>query len=261
MDDILNTIVAAKQKEVAKSIETTPMARLEKQLNKLTYQPVSLASRLQKTPGIIAEFKRASPSKGIIATQANPDKIAQLYSRGGAAAISVLTDQPFFKAQPNDFYRVRAQTALPILRKEFIIDAYQLYESRIMGADVVLLIAALLTKPQLKTFTSLALELGMEVLVELHTQPEIDKLNGLESLIGINNRNLRNFEVNIEHSMHLKEDLKGCVNVPIIAESGLKSVEIVKTLLLHGFSGFLMGEYFMKQANPQTALEKFTSQL
>ncbi|MCB0495629.1 MAG: indole-3-glycerol-phosphate synthase [Cyclobacteriaceae bacterium] len=254
MANILDKIVATKRQEVALSKQTHVYSLLESEIEYLT--AVSLAKSFKTKPGIIAEFKRASPSKGVINGVANIETVVGGYSNGGASAISVLTDKSYFQARPDDFGKARLTTSKPMLRKEFIIDEYQLYESRAMGANVILLIAAILTKEEIRNFTKKAHQLGMEVLLELHDEDEISKVSGLEDMIGVNNRNLKTFEVDIQQSTKIKKQLAS-PETPMISESGLSGIEEIKYLISEGFIGFLMGEHFMKHSEPVQAFEHF----
>jgi len=255
MADILQQIIATKRIEVRESQELVSIAELENRI-KGRFMSNSLAESLLQKPGIIAEFKRASPSKGVINGTSMPKDVAMGYDSFGATAISVLTDASYFQAQPEDFSIVRKNTNKPVLRKEFIIDEYQIYESKQLGADVILLIAAVLTAKQINDFTVLAHQLNMEVLIELHSINELDKLCGNEDVIGVNNRNLKTFEVDIAQSILIKDEL-GNIKTPLISESGLSSITEIERLLSEGFSGFLMGEYFMKHKDPVSAFEEF----
>jgi len=261
MDNILDKIIATKKKEVEALKDLTPINELERKLVNEHQVPRSLANQLKLSPGIIAEFKRASPSKGVINDDVSIDYIISGYDVNGAAAISVLTDYEYFQAKPTDFSKARSLTEKPILRKEFIIDSYQLYQSKVMGADVVLLIAAVLTKTQILEFTTIAQSLGLEVLIELHDECELDKLCGSEHMIGINNRNLKTFSVDINQSIKLKNKLGTNSSTPLISESGLSSIEEIKILLEEGFNGFLIGEQFMRQLDPIDAFKELNSQL
>lgn len=256
---MLQKIIASKRIEVMESKELVSINSLERQIIDNLHPSISLESTLKEHPGIIAEFKRASPSKGLINDSVEPVEIIKGYGIGGAAGISVLTDAFFFKANLQDFTQARLNTKKPLLRKEFIIDEYQIYESKLMGADVILLIAAVLSKQEIKSFTTLAHKLNLEVLIELHDGSEIEKICGEENIIGINNRNLKTFEVNINQSIKVKNQL-GKMDMPLISESGLSSIAEVERLLAEGFSGFLMGEYFMRQKNPVIAFKKFNKE-
>ena len=256
MADMLQTIIASKRIEVMESKELVSINSLEQQIIDNLHPSISLESTLKEHPGIIAEFKRASPSKGLINDSVEPVEIIKGYDIGGAVGISVLTDADYFKADSNDFSSARISTKKPLLRKEFIVDEYQIYESKLMGADVILLIAAVLSKQEIKLFTTLAHKLNLEVLIELHDESEIEKIGGEENIIGVNNRNLKTFEVDITQSILIKNEL-GVLQTPLISESGLSSITEVEQLLSEGFKGFLMGEYFMKHKNPVSTFEEF----
>ncbi|MCF6351786.1 MAG: indole-3-glycerol phosphate synthase TrpC [Cyclobacteriaceae bacterium] len=260
MANILDKIIATKKREVAKAQRLLTVNGLQKIIETNDAPIRSLARSLRLQPGIIAEFKRASPSKGIINEEVNSADIIKGYDVNGAAGISVLTDVDYFKAQETDFSMARKATSKPLLRKEFIIDEYQIYQSKAMEADVILLIAAVLTAQEIKNFTTLAHQLNLEVLIELHEYNEIEKLCGNENIIGVNNRNLKTFEVDINQSIKIKNQL-GNTGFPLISESGLSSIIEVEQLLSEGFSGFLMGEYFMRQKNPAYAFSKFNNLL
>ena len=208
--------------------------------------------------GIIAEFKRQSPSKGIINDKATIEEVTQGYLDANVAAQSILTDTSFFGGTMIDLMKARTlNTTKPILRKDFIVDGFQIVEAKAIGADVILLIAACLTKEELKNYGKLAEDLGMEVLYEVHTQEDLDKIELTNKIIGINNRNLKTFKVDIEHSMNLVSQIPDdCVRV---SESGLSDPRIVTGLKEYGFKGFLIGENFMKTEHPGQSCEIFIS--
>lgn len=212
--------------------------------------------------GLIAEFKRKSPSKGIINDWSSVSDVARGYANAGASAMSVLTDEQFFGGHKNDLLAATAiatEINLPILRKEFIVSELQIKESKLMGVNIILLIAECLTKSQLQEYTICAQELGLAVLTELHHHQEIDKLYEGTDLIGVNNRNLATFEVSVERSIELLKDLP---QRPLkIAESGIASPQIAAQLLKNGFNGLLIGEYFMKHKNPESACETFVTEV
>lgn len=249
---ILDTIKEQKLKEVALLKSTFPMAELEKfpLFNSKTYS-MKKAIASSVSGGIISEFKRKSPAKGNINLEANVIEVTQGYTNAGVSGLSVLTDELFFGAKQNDFQFARESNVIPMLRKDFIVDEYQIFQSKAMGADVILLIAKILSKKQLKSYTNLAHELGLEVFLE--TQNETEILENLDlnfDLIGINNRNLNSFEVSVENSIKLAALLpKTSIK---IAESGISSFETIQLLKANGFDGFLIGEYFMKEENPTT---------
>lgn len=258
--NILDEIIAVKRKEVAERKEQTPVAVLKKSAyyRRSCY---SLAASLLKegSTGIIAEFKKRSPSKGMINSNADLQKIITGYCEYGAAGISVLTDEQFFGGSLADLEAAADLVECPLLRKDFIIDEYQVEEAKAAGADVILLIAAVLTAQEVKKLSAYAVNLGMEVLLELHAESELDRIGGDTALIGINNRNLQTFEVNIQHSLELSGKIPaGKIK---IAESGIDDPATIAILHKNGFSGFLIGEYFMKQADPAAAFNNFVRQL
>jgi indole-3-glycerol phosphate synthase len=222
-------------------------------------QALSLALTVENSSGIIAEFKRKSPSKGWIHAEANATEVVKSYAIAGVAGISCLTDNHFFGGGKLDFEGARQAFQGPILRKDFIIDSYQIHESKAMGADVILLIASILTKSEIIEFTTLAHELGMEVLLELHGKNEVSKIYNDVDLIGVNNRDLKTFNVSVEHSIEMKHELPR--DKILISESGLKDSETVHKLYNAGYRGFLMGEYFMKYKTPGKTAKAFIQDL
>src|SRR5690554_3651703 len=254
--NILDKIVARKREEVAAAQAQTPLKLLQYYRHYDQKVPSFKAALLaQGATGIIAEFKRRSPSKGAIHAGAQVADIVPAYQKAGASALSILTDRDFFGGSDEDLAQGRDLSQLPIIRKEFIIDSYQIYEAKAMGASAILLIGAILTKAETLSFAKLANELGMEVLFEIHAEQEMEQLNDYIQLVGINNRNLKTFEVDLEQSMRLAAQLPSSI-VPI-AESGISSPNDYLTLKAAGFKGFLMGEYFMKNENPGTACIEF----
>ncbi len=256
--NILDTIIQRKKEEVSVSKSTVSVQQL-KDAELFGRKNVSLKENIITGSGIIAEFKRKSPSKGIINDIISPLEVVSAYEKSGAGGISILTDRDFFGGASDDIISVRKHIGIPILRKDFMIDEYQLYEAKSIGADVILLIAACLSPSQVKDFTGLAHELGMEVLLEIHTEEELEHLNPDIDLAGINNRNLKDFKVDLQHSVNLKNQLPE--NVLSIAESGIYSVEDFNYLKEQGFDGFLMGEYFMKNENPGEKFAEFVSKI
>ena len=203
---------------------------------------------------VIAEMKKASPSLGLIRKEYEPEELAQHYAKANAACLSVLTDEPFFQGSIEHLTSVRKSVDLPLLRKDFIIDEYQVYESRFQGADCILLIAAALTQNQLKDYYQLAIELKLDVLVEVHTYEEVEKALSINAnLIGINNRNLKTFEVDLETTKHLTQYIPQ--EVLVVSESGIKTREDVQKICSYGVSIFLVGEAFMKADNPGRELK------
>jgi indole-3-glycerol phosphate synthase len=253
---ILDQIIAHKRKEVAGSKELYPIKLLEKSVY-FQAQPVSLRKYILRTDlyGIIAEFKRKSPSKGIINEFASPGDVCLGYMQAGASALSVLTDTSFFGGSKNDLIITRKNNYCPILRKDFIVDEYQVIESRSIGADAILLIVDVLSDDEIKKLFGLARSLDMEVLFEVHDKQGVDRLPSDAQVVGVNNRNLKNFSVDVDHAVSLVELLPEAVVK--VAESGIDSPEMYNTLRDAGFCGFLIGEYFMREASPQKACEQF----
>jgi indole-3-glycerol phosphate synthase len=257
--NILDEIIAWKKKEVAERKEQVSIAALEQRAS-FVRSTLSLKQFLldDTRTGIIAEFKRRSPSKGIINDKADVVTVTTAYANNGASGLSVLTDEHFFGGSSEDLQQARANN-IPILRKDFMIDEYQVVEARAMGADVILLIAACLSPATVKRLAAFAKSLQMEVLLELHGEEELDHICDETGLVGINNRNLKTFGVDIEQS------LKMAARIPAdkitIAESGINSVDNIRLFKEHGFRGFLVGEYFMKQQQPGEAFKAFVTQL
>ncbi|KQT30972.1 indole-3-glycerol phosphate synthase [Chryseobacterium sp. Leaf405] len=253
---ILDTIIQRKKEEISASKSKISIEQL-KDFEFFNRKTLSLKNSVKSKPGIIAEFKRQSPSKGIINDQFSSLEIVSEYEKYGASGISILTDRDFFGGSFEDIVSVRNSINIPILRKDFMIDEYQLYEAKNMGADVILLIAACLSPDQVNDFTELSHELGLEVLLEIHTEEELKHFYPNIDLVGINNRNLKDFKVDLQHSVNLKNLLpKGVLSV---AESGIYSIEDFNYLKEKGFNGFLMGEYFMKNENPGNKFREFVS--
>jgi len=257
--NILDRIVERKKQEIAslKSRYTVDdlckLPLFDQQVN-----PLSTVLKTSTKPEIIAEFKRQSPSKGVINNHADPLNIGKMYSTQ-AAAISCLTDREFFGAQASDFSTIRSAVDTPMLRKEFIVDPFQVYETKAMGADIILLIAECLTIEAVNELSSLAKELSLDVLLEIHSADQLPKLNEHIDILGINNRNLKTFEVNIDQSIKLAQRLpKDLIK---ISESGLSNPETVTLLYNEGFSAFLMGENFMKSTDPGAELVHFCNTL
>ena len=258
-EDLLSKIIAQKQQEVAKLCADNDAARLRARALEIRKDvpPFRLRKALEEpAPAlkIIAEFKRMSPSRGVIRAGLSPAETARLYERGGACAISVLTDKECFGGSINDLIDVRASTRLPILRKDFIIDPIQIYQAAIAGADAVLLIAAVLDDSLLEKMRAMAEdELGLDALVEVHTTEELQRaLNSGAKLIGVNNRDLRTFEVSLQTSERL------IASAPpdrvMISESGLQDAVSLRHLQALGFRGFLVGERLMRASDPEATL-------
>lgn len=255
---ILDKIIERKKEEVAAAKATISVGQL-KDTDFFGRTTHSLKESIKNKSGIIAEFKRQSPSKGIINDKVQPLDVVSAYEKFGASGISILTDKDFFGGSFNDILSVRNQINTPVLRKDFMIDEYQFYEAKSIGADVILLIASCLSPSQILEFTELAHELNMEVLLEIHTEEELEHFNAKIDLVGINNRNLKDFKVDLQHSVQLKNQLPK--EVLSVAESGIYSLEDFIFLKEKGFDGFLMGEYFMKNTDPAKAFEAFTLQI
>ena len=258
--NILEKIVATKKQEIAFSKSKNPISNLEKS-DFFDRQTVSLKSNILKpeSTGIIAEFKRKSPSKGIINDSANVEDVVRQYEMAGVAGASVLTDNEYFGGSYEDLISARNKVAIPLLRKDFMVDDYQFFEAKSWGADVILLIASILSPKEVLHFTNLAKSLGLEVLLELHDESELDHVNELVDMVGINNRNLKTFEVDIDQSIRMANKL-GSQFVKI-AESGISNINTLKQFRESGFNGFLIGEQFMKTNNPGLACENFIAEL
>lgn len=254
--NILDKIIEQKKQEVSEAKKKSSLTEL-KDSQFFNRNIFSLKESVKSGSGIIAEFKRQSPSKGIINDKADVLEVATSYQKFGASGISILTDSEFFGGKLEDILKVRNEITIPILRKDFMIEEYQFYEAKANGADVILLIASCLSAQQVEEFTDLAHELGLEVLLEIHTEEELKHFNKEIDLVGINNRNLKDFKVDLQHSVNLKNLLP--TEVLAVAESGIYSIEDFKFLKQKGFDGFLMGEYFMQNENPGVAFEEFVN--
>ncbi len=262
MSDILDKIVAVKHQEVAAAQKRKPLdvVRADAESRILTRDFVG-AMRAKMTaglPAVIAEVKKASPSKGVLRADFIPADIAQSYAEFGAACLSVLTDVQFFQGSVDYLKQARASCQLPVLRKDFMVDAYQIYESRAMGADAVLLIAACLDDSQMRDFEAIARGLDMAVLVEVHDQSELERALKLKTpLIGINNRNLKTFEVSLDTTLALRS-LVGADRI-VVTESGIQTRDDVLRMGAAGVNAFLVGEAFMRADEPGQALAKLFS--
>lgn len=260
MPDILQEIVSHKRIEVEAQKKLVPLKALEEQLNTAMQRPTSsMRQALENSPsGIIAEFKRKSPSKGWIFPDAEVKMVVPAYEHAGATACSILTDKQFFGGSLDDLQQARKLVSLPLLRKEFILDTYQLLEARIAGADAVLLIAAVLGQQECAALARKAHELQLEVLLEIHAESELSYLNPFIDMLGINNRNLGTFETSLEHSFKLSEKIiKLKSSALLISESGISKPATVNELRQHGFRGFLIGETFMRGGTPGETLTQF----
>ncbi len=259
--DILETIVAAKRKEVEKLKPMSSIERFEKDGFFWQVRNRSLVQSLllPGNTGIIAEFKRKSPSKGWFKTkELEVEPVVAAYNKS-AAGISVLTDDEFFGGDLDDLIQAKVVTDIPVLRKDFIIDRWQIAEAKAFGADVILLIAACLSVTEVKELATYAKGIGLEVLLEIHNEKELEHICEEVDMVGVNNRNLKTFEVSIENSLNLIGKIPG--GKPAIAESGISNVETIKQLREAGFKGFLIGETFMKEEQPGKAFEDFINNL
>lgn len=256
----LSTIVEHKIKEVKERQALYPKQLLERSIYFKT-QPVSLSKYLLRDDksGIIAEIKKQSPSKGVINKYANVEKISIGYMQAGASALSVLTDKTFFGGSSEDLTTARKFNFCPILRKDFIIDEYQIIESKSIGADAILLIAAILTKEQIIQFTDIAQSLGMEVLLELHGEDELEKVYDKVNVVGVNNRDLNTMKIDINQSIIMSKLLPK--DIIMVSESGIENIETIMKLKSHGYHGFLIGSQFMKHPQPDLACKEFIKQL
>ena len=258
MSTILDTILARKQEEVAERRERVSLFELKARI--ASAPPVrGFAAAVEAKiaaglPAVIAEVKKASPSKGVIRADFDPAAIARSYEVGGAACLSVLTDVDFFQGSDAYLQQARAACSLPVLRKDFIVDAYQLHEARVLGADCVLLIAAALDDAQLSEFAFIAGELGMDVLVEVHDLDELERSLPIPArLLGINNRNLKTFEVSLQNTLGLKPMVPA--DRVLVTESGILAPADVALMRDAGVHAFLVGEAFMRQPDPGAALQ------
>ncbi|WON95866.1 MULTISPECIES: indole-3-glycerol phosphate synthase TrpC [unclassified Sphingobacterium] len=259
--NILDKIIERKKIEVEKAKALVPFEEL---LNYPYFSVACLSLREsildpEKT-GIIAEYKRASPSKGDINSTSAVEDVVKAYEEAGASAVSVLTDGEFFKGNLEDLSKAREAISIPILRKEFIVDKYQITEAKAYGADIILLIAACLKKEEIQEFAAYAHQLGLNVLLEVHNEQELlDNLFDDIDAIGVNNRNLKDFSVDIQHSYDLLNKIP--TEYIKVSESGISDPSTIKALKKAGFQGFLIGENFMKTADPGQAIKEFVKEI
>jgi len=257
--NILDKIVVDKRREVDAKQSLFPIEFLQKSPLFLR-KPASLSKRIKSGSGIISEFKRRSPSKQVINHTSSVIDVVMGYEKAGVSGISVLGDTKYFGGGLDDLIQTRNAVDIPILRKEFIIDPYQLYEAKAYGADAILLIAAILSKREINDFSKLAHQLNLEVLLEIHNEEELKKSDlSFVDMVGVNNRNLKTFEVSLDTSKTLSKLIPE--NKIKISESGISTVEAIKELKQYGFQGFLIGENFMKTDNPGNAAIKFLRKL
>ena len=275
MSDILNKILAVKAHEVAVALTKKPFHVVRAEAAEADAPRDFIAAIRNKIavgqPAVIAEIKKASPSKGVIRADFHPAEIAQSYAQHGAACLSVLTDEQFFQGSADYLKQARAACNLPVLRKDFIVDEYQIYQARAMGADAILLIASALSISHMKTFEALAHKLGMAVLVEVHDGHELEVALQLTTpLIGINNRNLRTFEVSLQTTLDLLKRIQEASPLPlgegwgggdriVVTESGIFNSADVKMMRDHQVNTFLVGEAFMRAAEPGVELSAIFS--
>jgi indole-3-glycerol phosphate synthase len=275
MSDILNEIIAVKHKEIAKAKSEMPVSALRaKALASVvtigaSHQPRGFEAAMRRSisagrAAVIAEVKKASPSKGVLRENFVPSAIAQSYEKGGASCLSVLTDVQFFQGNAQCLIEARAACALPVLRKDFIVDEYQIYEARCWGADACLLIAAALSDSQMHELEACAHELGMDVLVEVHDELELQRALRLKTpLLGINNRNLRTFEVTLQTTINLLAHIPPAFDKSseklVVTESGILSASDVAFMRAHHVNAFLVGEAFMRAPDPGIALSAMFS--
>ena len=258
MSNILNKILVTKSAEIAEAKKSLPTDQLKKKILALD-KPRDFIHALREKhakaeAGVIAEIKKASPSKGVIRENFDPVLIAHSYESGGAACLSVLTDRVYFQGHPDFIEQVKSSSKLPVLRKDFIIDPYQIYESRALGADCILLIVAALDLEEMKKLEGIANDLGMAVLVESHNQQELDLALELSTpLIGINNRDLKTFDVSLKTSIDLVKSIKD--RIPI-TESGIFNHDDIKLMNEYDINTFLVGEAFMRKNDPGQALKE-----
>lgn len=259
MTNILDKIVANKRIEVEQQKKEVSIDQLIKQIGTANKQGLFKQSLINSSTGIIAEFKRRSPSKGWIFENAKVEEVIPLYSNGGASAISVLTDSDFFGGTFSDLTMASSLTKTPLLRKDFMVDEYQFYQAAAMGASAVLLIASSLTIQETKQFAIKAKELGLDVLLEVHNEAELGHINEYVDVVGVNNRNLGTFVTDVQASFDLVDKIPN--EFVKISESGISSPQTVLDLREVGYKGFLMGENFMKTDNPGEALANFIKEL
>ena len=258
--NILDNIIAVKRGEVKEKKQLVPVSELE-HFPYFNSACTSLVSQLliEGSTGIIAEFKRKSPSKGVINDKVEIGPVVESYDAHGAAGISILTDENFFGGSNEDVWYARSIVQVPILRKDFIIDEYQLIEAKAIGASVILLIAACLSPQRVQELALFARKLGMEVLLEIHDDTELNHICDEVDLVGVNNRDLKTFTVDVQRSIELIEQIPA--EKIKISESGITDVDTIIRLMSYGYKGFLIGENFMKQPEPSIAFADFVNQL
>ena len=258
--NILDKIIIDKKREVLLKKSIIPVSQLEASVF-FEKQTISLSQKLKESySGIIAEHKRRSPSKAEINYGFTVEEVTKGYENAGACGISVLTDGKYFGGSLDDLLLARATVTIPLLRKEFIVDEYQILEAKAHGADLILLVAAVLTRGEIKSFSEFAKSLGLEILLEVHNQEELEKsIMPTLDMIGVNNRNLKTFEVSLDFSKQLADQIPD--DFVKVSESGISSIEAINELKPYGYKGFLIGENFMKTDNAGKAATEFISKL
>ena len=262
MNDMLRTICLQTQKDINARMQKVPMSKMQAQAAQYASRARGFLQALRDTSdlALIAEIKKASPSAGIIRADFGPAALAKAYENAGATCLSILTDQPFFHGHEDYLKAARAACTLPVLRKDFILDPYQVYEARAIGADAILLIVAALEDARLAELESIALDLGMDVLIEIHDQKELERALALRSpLIGINNRNLKTMITSLDTFRELSRGIPD--NKLLVAESGLKTHADLLDLRAHGAKAFLIGESLMKQKDVETATKEILGKI
>jgi indole-3-glycerol phosphate synthase len=252
----LEKVAEIKREEIAKKKSLFPLKEMEETISLLPPPRGFMEAISQHAPmAVIAEIKRASPSVGIIREDVDLQRIASAYEAGGACAISVLTETHFFKGDLSYLHLIKEKISLPVLQKDFILDPFQIYEGRALGADAILLIASLLDREELKDFVGLVQNLQMVPLIEVHNESDLEKTSNLNlSLIGINNRDLRTFEVDLKTTLRLKREIHS--KAKVISESGIKSSDDVRLLREAGVDGILVGEILMRSSNPASKIRE-----
>lgn len=258
--NILDKIILDKKREVILKKSIIPVSQLESSVF-FERQTISLSQKLKaSSTGIIAEHKRRSPSKSVINHNFTVEEVVKGYENAGACGISVLTDGKYFGGSLDDLLLARASVNIPLLRKEFIVDEYQILEAKAFGADLILLIAAVLTREEIKSLSEFAKKLGLEVLLEVHNQEELEKsIMPTLDMIGVNNRNLKTFEVSLDFSKQLAAQIPN--DFVKVSESGISSIEAIAELRPYGYNGFLIGENFMKTDDAGQAAKEFINKL
>jgi len=252
----LEKIVGIKKEEIRRRKTPSRQKEMKEMIPSLPLPRDFMEAISQHSPiAVIAEVKRASPSLGVINEDVDILQVAREYEKGGATAISVLTEENFFKGHLSYLHLIKKETSLPVLQKDFILDPFQIYEGRVSGADAILLIAALLDREQLNDFVNLAKSLHMTPLVEIHNENDLDKISDFDlSLIGINNRDLKTFEVDLRTTFHLKRLIP--LKAKVISESGIKSPQDVRLLREAGINGILVGETLMRSSDPASKIKE-----